>query len=152
MFRGRGIMRGRHLRRAGLGRLLKDPALRERLGFTAEQAAKIEAQENAFAKSRVRQHADLRLKHMELRELMESEKPDRAAIDRKLRELQDARTVAHKTAIDHRLAMRELITPEQRDRLREIMRERWMGHGGPGRGPRGPRPPAAPEAPQKPEF
>ena len=115
-------MRGR-----GLGRLLKSPAMRERLGFTAEQAAKIEAQESAFAKARIQNRASLQLKRMELDELVNAEKTDRAAIDKKLRELQDAQTAAHKAMIEHRLAMREMITPEQREKMRELMQERWQG-------------------------
>ena len=143
--RGRGMrgMRGR-----GLGRLLRDPATRERLGFTAEQAAKIEAQENAFAKARIQNRANVQVKRMELDELVRAEKTDRAAIDKKLREFEDARIAAHKAAIEHRLAMREMITPEQREKMRQMMQERWMNR--PGRGPQGRQPPAGPPAPQPP--
>lgn len=148
MWRGHGGMRGRGMRGRGLGRLLKSPAMRERLGFTAEQAAKIEAQESAFAKARIQNHANLQLKRMELDELVAAEKTDRAAIDKKLREFQDAQTAAHKAMIEHRLAMREMITPEQREKMREMMQERRMGR--PGRGPRGPQAPAGPPATQPP--
>lgn len=145
--RGRG-MRGRGMRGRGLGRLLKSPAMRERLGFTADQAAKIEAQESVFAKARIQNRTNLQLRRMELDELVNAEKTDRAAIDKKLREFQDAQTAAHKAMIEHRLAMREMITPEQREKMREMMQERWQGR--PGRGPRGPQAPAAPPAPQPP--
>lgn len=148
MWRGRGGMRGRGMRGRGLGRLLKSPAMRERLGFTAEQATKIEAQESTFAKARIQNHANLQLRRMELDELVAAEKTDRAAIDKKLREFQDAQTAAQKTMIEHRLAMREMITPEQREKMREMMQERWMGR--PGRGPRGPQAPAGPPTPQPP--
>ena len=142
---------GRHMGRPRLGRLLKDPAMRERLGFTLEQAAKIQAQENTFAKTRIRNHADLRVKRMELDELVNAEKPDRAAIDKKLREIQEIQFSGEKTAIDHRLAMREMITAEQRQKMQEMYREFRMGPqrgpGGPGFRPRGPQPPAAPQPP-----
>lgn len=149
---GRGM--GRHMGRGGLGRLLRNPAMRERLGFTPEQAAKIQSQESAFAKARIRNHADLRVKRMELDELVNAEKPDRAAIDKKLREIQEIQFSSEKAGIDHRLAMREMITPEQRQKMQEMFREFRMGPrrgpggpGGPGFRPREPQPPAAPQPP-----
>lgn len=162
MDRGRGMrgpekMRGRQMRQRGLGRMLRDSAMRERLGFTSEQAARIRSQESGFAKARIRQHSDLRVKQMELNELTAADKPDRAAIDKKLREVQEARFASEKAGIDHRLAMREMITPEQRQNMQQMLRERGgselgprrgPGQGsqfGPGRGPRGPRPPDGPE-------
>ena len=155
--RGAGLGRrgmGRHMGRPVLGRLLQNPAMRERLGFTPEQAAKIQAQENTFAKTRIRNHADLRVKRMELDELVNAEKPDRAAIDKKLREIQEIQFSGEKGAIDHRLAMREMITAEQRQKMQEMYREFRMGPqrgpggpGGPGRRPGGPPPPAAPQPP-----
>jgi Spy/CpxP family protein refolding chaperone len=151
--RGPGKMRGRQMGRRSLGRMLQDPAMRERLGFTQEQATRIQSQESAFAKARIRQQSDLRVKQMELDELIAADKPDRAAIDKKLREVQEARTAAEKAGIENRLAMRELITPEQRQNMQQMLRGRrgsefGRGRGpefGPGRGPRGPRPPAGPE-------
>jgi Spy/CpxP family protein refolding chaperone len=152
MHRGRGMggpgvgLRGRGMRQRGLGRMLQNPAMRERLGFTPEQAARIQMQESAFAKARIRQHSDLRVKQMELNELMAAEKADRAAIERKLREVQEARSASQKAGIDHRLAMRELITPEQREKMQQMLRER-RGQLGPGRGPRGRRqPPVEPNS------
>jgi Spy/CpxP family protein refolding chaperone len=147
--RGPGKMRGRQMGQRGLGRMLQNPAMRERLGFTSEQAARIQSQESAFAKARIRQHSDLRVKQMELNELIAADKADRAAIDKKLREVQEARTASEKAGIDHRLAMREMITPKQRQNMQQMLRERRGSEFGPGRepgrGPRGGRPPASPE-------
>lgn len=162
MMRGRGMRHGRgmgpggHMRGRGLGIMLRSPAMRERLGFTAEQATRIQAQDSAFAKARIQNDANLRVKRMELGELIAAEKPDRAAIDRKLREVQEAQTTASKSAIDHRLAIREMITPEQRQKMQEMFREHQMGPRemepprGPGLGPRGPRPPAEGNRPPAP--
>jgi Spy/CpxP family protein refolding chaperone len=126
----------------GLGLAVHDPALRERLGLTSEQVAKIEAQSSAFAKTRVRGRADLEVKRMELGELLHADKPDRAAIDRKLRELHDAEFALHKADVDHQLGMRDVLTPEQRTKLEELRAERMrafrddrMGRPGMGRGP-----------------
>jgi len=162
--RGMGMMGGRHgrgmrgQRGAGLGRILRNPAMRERLGVTPEQAARIQGQESAFAKGRIQSDANLRVKRMEMDELLAAEKPDRAAIDKKMRELSDARFAAEKAGMDHRLAMRDALTPEQKEKMKQWQqeqRQRMMERGreggfGPGARMRGPRPPQAPQAPAPP--
>jgi len=139
-------------RRAGLGRMLQNSALRERLGVTPEQAAKIRAQESGFAKAQIQNQANLRVKRMELAEMMAAEKPDRVQIDKKMREMNEASFAAQKSGLDHRLAMREMLTPEQKETMQKWQheqRQQRMERGfGPrrGPGPRGPRPPMEPSA------
>ncbi len=130
---------GRERGEFGLARILKDPVIREKLGITAEQIGAIRKQESDFRKAEIRDRADLEVKRVDLKDLMEADKPDRAAIDSKLQEISNARLALEKSAIHYRLAMREAITPEQRQKLHELMSERWRHEGGPGRpgGPRG---------------
>ena len=157
-----GMMKQRMARRfmrrhpgVALHRMLQDPAVRERLKITPEQAAKIQAQQSTVAKSMIRGHADIQVKRMELAELMRAEKPDRVLIDKKLREVQDATFAAEKARVDNHLTTRDLFTPEQRqemEKMRGEFRGRMMqrGPGGPGEGgmgPRGPRPMGPPQAP-----
>jgi len=125
-------------REFSLARLLKDPAIREKLGITAEQVGAIRKQESDFRKAQIRDRADLEVKRVDLRDLLEADKPDRAAIDSKLQEISTARLALEKSAIHYRLAMHEAITPEQRKKLHELMSERWRHGGGPARpGPGG---------------
>ncbi|HKI11539.1 MAG TPA: periplasmic heavy metal sensor [Candidatus Acidoferrum sp.] len=132
----RGFGRGR--RQFVLSRLLNDPAIREKLGITAEQVGAIRKQESDFRKTEIRDRADLAVKRVDLRDLLEAEKPDRAAIDSKLQEISTARLALEKSAVHYRLAMREAITPAQREKLHQLMSERFRHEGGPGRpGPRG---------------
>jgi len=137
-------------REFGLARLLKDPAIREKAGITAEQAATIRQQETDFRKAEIRDRADLKVKRIDLENLLAAEKPDRAAIDSKLQEISAARLVLEKSAIHYRLNMRDAITPAQREKLHQLMSERrWHGGGsapsGPqGAGRRGQHGPAAP--------
>lgn len=140
----------------GLAGLASDPRVRERLGITPEQALKIRQQELNFRKVQIRNRAELEVKRMELAELLAADKPDRGMIDKKLREISDTQFTAEKSRIDHRLAMREALTPEQREKLKQMFSEfhRPLGERGPSRygpggmrgpgrqGPRGARPPA----------
>jgi len=150
---------GRERGEFGLARILKDPAIGEKLGITAEQAGAIRKQESDFRKAEIRDRADLEVKRVDLKDLLEADKPDRAAIDAKLQEISNSRLALEKSRVHFHLAMKEAITPEQREKLHQLMSERWRHEGGPGR-PGGPRgqgqrgqhgPVPAPNAPAQPQ-
>jgi Spy/CpxP family protein refolding chaperone len=136
--------RARH-RHSGFARLLNDPSTRQQVGITDEQAATIRKQEADFRKTAIRDRADLEVKRIDLKDLLAADKPDRAAINAKLQEISASQLSLQKSAIDYRLTMRDAITPAQREKLRQLMRDRWQREGrgrpgaeGPGRrGPRG---------------
>ncbi|MGB9434848.1 MAG: Spy/CpxP family protein refolding chaperone [Candidatus Acidiferrum sp.] len=133
----------------GLSRLLSDPEIQKKVGVTAEQVAKIRQQGSTFRKAEIRQRADLEVKRIDLRDLLSVDKPDRAAIDRQLQEISTSQLAMAKTRVDFRLNMKDALTPEQREKLKQAMRERWQSRGGQGqRGPgaRGKRGPGAPGA------
>ena len=138
---GWGGRPGRHGREFGLARLVENPAMRERLGITAEQADKIRRETDDFRKGQIRARADLQIRALELRELMRGDSPDRAAIDKKMDEISAARAVQAKAAMHYRLDMRSVLTAEQREKLRGMMEQRGRRGptGGPGGPPRGPR-------------
>jgi Spy/CpxP family protein refolding chaperone len=146
-------------RHSGFARLLNDPSIRQQVGITDEQAATIRKQEADFRKTEIRGRADLEVQRIDLKQLLAADKPDRAAINAKLQEISAAQLSLRKSAIDYRLTMRDAITPAQREKLRQLMRDRWQRDGrdrpgaeGPGRrGPRGqggaaPKPQAPPQS------
>jgi Spy/CpxP family protein refolding chaperone len=145
-----------------LGRLLSDPTVRQQLGVSADQAAKIRQQESDFRKAEIRNNAELQIKRMDLNDLLAAEKPDRAAIDSKLREIAAAQLAVEKSAIDNRLNMRDALTPAQRQKLQQMMTQPRQPAPGANAGPRGPQgtgrggrgavppPPPNPAAPRPP--
>ena len=136
---GRHGWQGRERGSFGLERIVDNPTIRERLGITAEQAAKIRQQTSEFRKTEIRNRAEASVKRIELHDLLSADKPDRAAIDKKLQEMSAARLAIEKARIDNQLAMRNALTPEQREKLKKMREEFWQH--GPGhermRGPRG---------------
>jgi Spy/CpxP family protein refolding chaperone len=125
----------------GLAGLLNNPEVRQQIGVSADQAAKIRQQESDFRKTEIRNRADLQVKRLDLRDLLSADKPDRAAIDSKLQEISTAQLAMEKAAVGHQLDMREALTPAQREKLRQWMTQRHdrergaeRGEGG---GPRG---------------
>jgi Spy/CpxP family protein refolding chaperone len=146
MGRGPGMMgRGGPM---GLSRIVNNPDMREKLGITADQAAKIRQQETDFQKASVMNRAKSQVAHMELNQLMSADKPDRAAIDKKLSDISAAQLVSEQTRVHHQLDMKTALTPDQQAKLKTLMQQRRPGmggpnggpNGGPGRGGRGPRP------------
>jgi periplasmic protein CpxP/Spy len=134
---GMGMHRGAH---PGfmLGRLLQNPELREKLGITDEQVAKIRQQSSDFRKEQIRSRADLQVKRIDLHELLAADKPDRAAIDKKLQEISATQLARERAMVDFHFAMRDVLTPEQRAKLKQLGEEFRMH--GPGRmGRHGPR-------------
>ncbi len=117
--------RRHHRRHAAM--MLRNPAFRQRLGITSEQAARIGAQQSAFQKAMIRSRAEAQVKRLELRELLAAEKPDRALIGQKLSQLNEAQFTVQKLMLENRLAMREMFTPEQREKLRPLFREMRRG-------------------------
>jgi Spy/CpxP family protein refolding chaperone len=152
--RGMG-MEGRGM---ALGRLLNDPSIREQIGVSADQAAKIRQQEADFRKTEIRDRADLQVKQIDLRELMAADKPDRAAIDAKLQEISTSRLALEKASVNYRLNSREALTADQKQKLRDLLRSRRESQRGPspngarragrrGGAPPPGNPPAAPAPP-----
>ena len=118
-----------------------DPGLKEELGLTDEQTQQLRSLAHQNLKQRIRTDAELRIKRLELEELMEADAPDRAQIDKKLAELTSAQAAMTRMHVEHRLAFRSLLTPEQRSKLQQRMHQR-MGRGMRDRGGRdgfGPR-------------
>ena len=143
-------------RHSGFARLLNDPSIRKQVGITDEQAGTIRKQELDFRKTEIRGRADLEVKRIDLKDLLAADKPDRAAINAKLQEISAAQLSLQKSSIDYRLNMRDAITPEQREKIRQLMRNRCQRDGGrggrQGEGRRGQRGPAsAPDSQAKPQ-
>jgi Spy/CpxP family protein refolding chaperone len=69
---------------------------------------------------------------IELRELMRGDNPDQGAINQKIDELSALRGKMQKQRVDTMLAARNVLTPEQRTKIKTFMENR--GAGGPGGG------------------
>jgi Spy/CpxP family protein refolding chaperone len=136
---GMGGGRGMARQEFELGRLLSDPTVRQQIGVTADQAAKIRQQESDFRKTEIRNRAELQIRRMDLQDLLSADKADRPAIDSKLQEVGAAQIAVEKAAIDHRLTMRDALTAAQRQKLQQFMTQRSQPVPGANPAPRGPQ-------------
>jgi len=99
----------------------------EQLGLTDDQRTKMRQQRLEHRKVNEKFGSDLRIKRWDLQELMSAPTQDRVKIDAKLKELSDLRLARTKAGLDQRDARLKILTPEQREKLKQI---------GPAGGPR----------------
>ena len=72
-------------------------------------------------------NADLKTAGLDLRELMQAERPNQARIDAAIDKLADLRADAHKERVKSMLAIRDVLTDEQRKKLKEARGGRGFG-------------------------
>ena len=124
------------------------------LGLSPEQSAQLAKMRTDGRKQAIRQRADLAIARIELQELMDAPVVDQKAIDAKVKAIADLQAAALKARTDQRLALKRVLTPEQQEKMKQLMRTRraergarpareWRGRGpaGPGPGGMAPVPP-----------
>ncbi len=109
-----------------------------------------------MAKQAIRQRADLAIARLELEELMTAPVVDQKAIDAKVAAISGLEAAGLKARTDQRLALRKMLSPEQQEKMKQLMREnrgprparsgRERRPGGPGQPPPGQGGPSADEA------
>ncbi|MGO8790087.1 MAG: Spy/CpxP family protein refolding chaperone [Terriglobia bacterium] len=113
-------------------RMAENPRVRQYLGLTDEQIARLHKIGIDQEKASVQARADLELRHIELRELLKADNPDHDAIMQKLDEVNSLRGKMQKQQVETLLTARSVLTPEQVKKIKTFMENRG---GGPGRGP-----------------
>ena len=144
-------------------RMAENPRVKMFLGLSDDQVARLHKIGVDAEKASIQTRADLELKHIELRELLRADNPDRDAIMGKLDEVNALRGKMEKQHVETLLDARGVLTPEQLKKVKEFMEHRGpegmergheMGHrgmggrppmhgGGPG-GQQAPKPAAPP--------
>ena len=113
----------------GDGKWWKRPRIVQALGLTAEQSSELE---KIFAKSRPRLidlKAELEKKQFAYEQAMSADKVDRQDVEAKIEAREHARAKLQKELALMELDMKQILTPEQRERVsqfREENRQRMM--------------------------
>lgn len=75
-------------------------------------------------------HGQLRAARLKLREIMEQEKSDKAEVDRTIEKIYDLQTQIHKARVHHLLFAEDQLTPEQRQKIKKVLKRRIRGQVG----------------------
>ena len=137
-----------------------DPAaIQAELGLSADQAAQLKKLRDAGRKQAIRQRADLAIARIELQEAMDAPSVDDKLVAARVKAVSDLQAASLQARTSQRLAMRRLLTPEQQERMKQLMRQGRVERAGarqqrrPGRpGWQGMRPPAGPGGPWSDEI
>ena len=111
-----------------LRRLLHD---QKDLNMSEEQVGKIKAISLDYAKTRIRDKAEVKLAQVDVRALVFDEKAEISSIEAAMRKAESAKTTLHLDAVKAMRAAKAVLTPEQIEKWRAGMRDRHR-HGRPG--------------------
>lgn len=89
-------------------------SLREELALTKEQLKKMDEMRSAHQKEMIPLRAQVQVKQIELNELFDSD-ASLSTVNNKIDEISKLKTDIAKKQAAHRIAMRQLLTPEQRE-------------------------------------
>lgn len=135
----------------GQGQWWENPMVVKDLGLSDKQAEQIDQLSLNHRKNVIKLEADLKIAEIEFRDMMEGA-PSEADVRKKAKSLGQLREKLQDLRIDHMLAVRKVLTPEQQKKLQEMkpgMRQhRMMMEKGCEGMPCAPTPPAAPASPR----
>jgi Spy/CpxP family protein refolding chaperone len=112
------------------------------LNLSSEQEAKIKKLRTDMQRLQVQHRSKVEIARIDLRELMDTDAPDRGAIEKKVKEIGDLQVKQRLAVIDHGFEVEKLLTPEQKKIWREhraegrqevrqrMMRKMGTGNGG----------------------
>jgi len=114
------------------------------LGLSEDQVAQLEKMRSEGRSEGIRRRADLRIAQGELNDLLRAPAVDENAINAKVKQVTDLQAAATRSRVEHRLALRQILTPEQLAKMESLGRghrrdggpRKHRGHRGPG--PSGP--------------
>jgi Spy/CpxP family protein refolding chaperone len=112
--------------------------MQSELGLSDDQVAQLEKMRSDNRSQAIRQRADLRIAQGELNDLLRGAAVDDKAVSAKLKQVTDLQAAATRARVEHRLALRRVLTPEQFTKMQSLVGPH-RGDGPRRRGFRGPR-------------
>ena len=92
------------------------------LNLSQSQKDRIAKVRESHQKDMIQSRADLQLAKLEFRKLMRDDTPDKRALNAQIDRMTSIRAEMIKSRVERRLEVRDILTPDQRSKLRE-------GHG-----------------------
>ena len=130
------------------GPMFGDPEkMKKELGLNDEQLKKIAAINNEHHKKMLEFREKIAPKEIQLERLLLEDQVDLGKVKALLRDISDLKVEVHMLMIQHRLDIEKVLTPEQKDKMRQHrkhMMEKMKGHGP---GPGGHHPDGPPDGP-----
>jgi len=105
--------------------------LAQKLSLSTDQKKKLHDIGDRMARQAIRRRSDIELAMLDLRNLLREDNPDQARVDRQIDQIANLRAEQAKAAVGARLEARQVLTRDQREKLRD-----WTPPGRPSNPPR----------------
>jgi len=135
---------------AGEGKARRLERLRTEVGLSDEQIAELQKMRSENRDRMMRQRTEMRIARQQLQDLITAPTVDTAAIEAQTKRLTDLEAAMTQARVNQQLALRQVLSPEQLEKLRALRSEhpgkrgpgrRGFGHGRRGDGAEAPAPP-----------
>jgi Spy/CpxP family protein refolding chaperone len=126
--RGRGFDKSHHMGSRILA-MLENDRMKTALGLTDDQTTRLRQIVVDTEKSTIQTRADLKVRGIELRELMRADAPDQQAVMKKVDEISALRAQMMKEEMGALLNAKTVLTPEQQKKVRSFLTRRNRGEG-----------------------
>jgi len=103
-----------------------DGPLGKELNLSSDQKKKLSDIGDRMMRQSIKRRSDIELAMLDLRNSLKEDNPDPARVDRQIDQIASLRAEQAKGMIGARLEARQVLTREQREKLRD-----WMPRGGP---------------------
>lgn len=100
------------------------PTLEEELGLDDQQKETLHQMETDYRKMVISHNADVRALEVDLARILENEDPDRSALEEKSQAIGEIKSDLTMARIDSLLQLKEVLTKDQYEQFRSILRER----------------------------
>jgi Spy/CpxP family protein refolding chaperone len=97
---------------------------KEEIGLTQEQVTKIEKMQELHQETFIRKQADIKVKELKFNSFMKQDQINRSKMEKMIREIAKMKTDVQISHINYLLDLKNLLTPEQVQKLEEFKRER----------------------------
>lgn len=112
------------------------PGIAEELNLTADQAAALRRNQQTFRAEQKTLRTSMQTLRLELDDLLAADTVDADTVRQKAKELSALKSQIGEKSVEHRLALREILTAEQYSRLQQL-RDQWRNSRRGNRGQRG---------------
>ena len=99
-------------------------AIADGLDLSSDQAEKLSKLKSHFRKERIRVKAALKIAKIEYGDLLGEDKVDMKVVEKKVREIANLKAESMLNSAKASTDMRSILTPEQRAKAKELMRDR----------------------------
>jgi len=133
--------------------------MKDQLGLTPDQVAKIEKMNDQFSEASIKLHANIQIAEIKLKNILSKDNVDRKAAENMIRDIAKMKTDAQVDRINFMLDVKSILTPDQvkkiqelrmnrmrdvRDKIRDKIRDKMRDRKG-GQGPNAMTPPPPPD-------